>query len=187
MVGWWNGSLLQSNARNRLRTMDNPLEEGVIELPFSGEKGVWTEKHASRLDAATSILEDAEEITATIASMKTEAKRNQYRLEVYEQVNQLVSFSAEALLVLKAYDIAGDEQEAQEALNAVQQLSEKFVVLKTDMEQVYSQTRVLTKPEGYLLDQDHHRHLANQSASFDWQYAAELAFLEKLHQQILLW
>jgi len=187
MVGWWNGSLLQSNVRNNLRTMDNPSQEGVIELPFSGEKGVWTENHASRLDAATSILEDAEEISATIAAMKSEANRNQYRLEVYEQVNQLVSFSAEALLILKAYDTAGDEQEAQEALNSVQQLSEKFVVLKTDMEQVYGQTRILTKPEGYVLDQDHHRHLANQSTSFDWLYAAELAFLDKLHQQKLLW
>jgi hexosaminidase len=187
MVGWWNASLLQSNQRNGLRKMDNPGEEGVIELPFSGEKGSWTEKHASRLDAATSIVADAEEIAATIAAMKTEANRNQYRLEVYEQVNQLVSFSAEALLVLKAYDTSGDEQEAEEALKAVQLLSEKFVSLKSDMEQVYGETRVLTKPEGYLLDQDHHRHLANQSASFDWQFAAELAFLEKLHQQILLW
>jgi len=187
MVGWWNSSLLQSNVRNSLRTMDNPLEEGVIELPFSGEKGVWTEEHASRLEAATSILEDAEEISATIASMKTKANRNQYRLEVYEQVNQLVSFSAEALLVLKAYDTSRDEQEAQEAMNSVQQLSEKFLALKTKLEQVYGQTRVLTKPEGYQLDQDHHRHLANQSTSFDWQYTAEMAFLEKLHQQILLW
>lgn len=187
MVGWWNGSLLQSNVRNSLHTMDNPSEEGVIELPFSGEKGAWTVKHASRIDAATSILEDAEEISATIAIMKTEANRNQYRLEVYEEVNQLVSFSAEALLVLEAYDTAGDEQEAQEALNSVQQLSEKFLALKTKMEQVYGQTRVLTKPEGYQLDQDHHRHLANQSTSFDWLYVAELAFLEKLHQQILLW
>jgi len=187
MVGWWNASLLQSNVRNRLRTMDNPLEEGVIELPFSGEKGAWTEQHASQLDAATSLMEDSEEIATTIATMKSESNRNHYRLEVYEQVNQLVSFSAEALLILKAYDTARDEQEAEEALKAVQQLSEKFVAVRTDMEQVYGQTRILTKPEGYLLDQDHHRHLANQSTSFDWLYAAELAFLEKLHQQKLLW
>lgn len=187
MVTWWNTSLVQSNVRNRLRTMENPLEEGVIDLPFSGEKGVWTQEHASRLEAATSILEDSEEIAATIASMKKEANRNQYRLEVYEQVNHLVSFSAQALLALKAYDAVGDEQERQKAIEDLQLLYADFSALRTELEQCYGQTRILTKPDGYVLDQDHHRHLANQSIGFDWQFAVELAFLEKLHQQVLLW
>ncbi len=185
MVGWWNASLLQSNMRNSLRKMDNPMEEGVIELPFSGEKGSWTEKYASRLDAAATIWEDSEEIAATIASMKTETHRNRYRLEVYEQVNNLVRFSAQALLALKAYDAAGDDQAEQETLEAIQLLHADFSALRTTLEKTYGETRVLTKPEGYLLDQDHHRHLANQSTSFEWQFTAELLFLEKIYQHIL--
>ena len=187
MVSWWNGSLLQRDRRNELRTMDNPLEEGVIELPFSGEKGAWTEKYATRPDAAASIWEDSEEIDATIAAMKKGAIRNRYRLEVYEQVNNLVRFSAQALLALKAYDVVGDEQAEQEAMEDIQLLHADFSALRSKMERTYGETRVLTKPEGYLLDQDHHRHLANQSTSFEWQFAAELAFLEKLYQQILPW
>jgi hypothetical protein len=187
MVTWWNTSLLKSDVRNRLRTMQNPLEEGVIDLPFSGEKGAWSEKYEARLEGAGSVLEDSEEIAATIKSMKKAANRNQYRLEVYEQVNHLVSFSAQALLALKAYDAVGDEQTRQKAMEDLQLLYADFSALRTELEQTYSKTRILNKPDGYLLDQDHHRHLANQSTSFDWQFTAELAFLEKLQQQVLLW
>ncbi len=187
MVAWWNSSLLLSRQRNNLRTMDNPLEDGVIDLPFSGEKGAWTENHASRLETAKSIVEDSEEIAATLAVMKNETHRNKHRLEVYEQVNNLVHFSAQALLALKAYDSVGDEQEEQQAMEAIQLLFADFSALRTSMENTYGQTRILTKPEAYVLDQDHHRHLANQSTSFEWQFAAELKFLEKLHQQVLLW
>jgi len=62
-----------------------------------------------------------------------------------------------------------------------------FSAVRSEMERTYGETRVLNKPEGYQLDQDHHQHLANQSTSFEWQFAAELAFLEKLYQQIMLW
>ena len=187
MVEWWNGSLLQSNVRNSLRTMDNPSQEGVIDLPFSGEKGAWTEKHESRLEAAESVWEDSEEIASTIRAMKNETERNLYRLEVYEQVNKLVGFSAQALLTLKAYDAAGDDQDKEKATEALRLLFADFSAIRSSLESTYAETRILTKPEGYLLDQDHHRHLANQSTGFDWLYAAELAFLEKIHQQILLW
>jgi hypothetical protein len=46
---------------------------------------------------------------------------------------------------------------------------------------VYSQSRVLNKPENYILDQDHHRHPANQSINFDWQFISEIFFLAKVN------
>ncbi len=186
LVGWWNFALLKSNLRKSMKTMTDPLEEAVIDLPFSGEPGAWSEKYDDKLNAAAAALEVSEEIAATIASMKTETHRNRYRLEVYEQVNNLVLFSAQALLALKAYDTAGDDQAEQEAMEAIQLLHADFSALRTVLEKVYGKTRILTKPEGYLLDQDHHRHLANQSISFEWQFAAELAFLEKIYKHILI-
>jgi hypothetical protein len=185
MAGWWNSALLKSRVRNNLRAMEDPLEDGVIELPFSGEKGLWTEANISRLEAAESVLKDSKEIAATINTMKSETRRNKYRLEVYEQVNNLVQFSAQALLALKAYDSAGEKQEEEQAVEALQLLYADFSALRTQMENTYGKTRILTKPEGYILDQDHHRHLANQSIAFDWQFGAEMAFLEKLHQHVL--
>mgnify|MGYP001354535607 CR=1 FL=1 len=41
-------------------------------------------------------------------------------------------------------------------------------------EEVYSKTRILEKPNSYILDQDHHNHPANQSKNFDWQFFSEI-------------
>ena len=50
---------------------------------------------------------------------------------------------------------------------------------------MYGKTRNLTKPSDYILDQDHHVHLANQTTSFDWQFYAEMLMLEKIDNGIV--
>ncbi|MEN8203609.1 MAG: glycoside hydrolase family 20 zincin-like fold domain-containing protein [Bacteroidota bacterium] len=185
LAGWWNGALLQGGQRNNVRSHEDPLNARIIELPLKGEKGAWTEKHAEGLEIAAKVLEDCDALALTIEAMKSKTMRNQYRLEVYEQVNKLVRFSARALLTLQLYDTAADDEGASEALKQVQQLEEEFVVLRENLEQVYGQTRILSKPEGYILDQDHHLHLANQTLSFDWFFTAELYFFEKVNAHIL--
>ena len=116
--------------------------------------------------------------------MKSSTSRNLYRLEVYEQVNQLVRFSARALLTLQSYDIAQAGKEEEEALEHIRHLFHEFTAVRAVLESVYAETRILNKPDGYLLDQDHHHHLANQTRSFDWLFTAELYFLEKVDKQI---
>jgi hypothetical protein len=180
MASWWNNALLQQKRRVYLATMDFPLEEGIIALPDPENKGAWAEVHASRIEAARMIQEDGREVAAIIGGMKKKALRNGYRLEVYEQVNRLVQFPARALLALDTYDRAEGEEAVQSALEQIRDLHGEFTALRSEMESVYGRTRILVKPDGYLLDQDHHHHLANQSLNFDWQFGAELAFLEKL-------
>ena len=77
---------------------------------------------------------------------------------MYEQANHLVRFSAHMLLALKEYDMAGEESEISEALEQLMQLEEDFSALRAKLEQVYEKTRILNKPEDYILDQDHHHH-----------------------------
>ena len=69
-------------------------------------------------------------------------------------------------------------------LATLQLLPLKFNTVRAELEKVYSQTRILSKPKGYLLDQDQHHHLANQSINFDWQFGAEMWFLKKLENEI---
>jgi hypothetical protein len=183
-VGWWNSALLKSDTRESLREMGDIAQQAVIELPFSGEKGEWTMNNSLRLQNAAVALRNCNKVAAIIDTMKLQTKRNLYRLEVYEQVNNLVRFSGHALFALQAYDIAQPGPEEQEALVLLQQLPPEFDEIRARLEEVYSRTRVLSKPEGYILDQDHHHHLANQSIHFDWQFGAELCFLEKLSDQI---
>jgi hypothetical protein len=133
---------------------------------------------------AAMAMRHCNKVAAIIDTMKLMTQRNLYRLEVYEQVNNLVRFSGHALFALQAYDIAQPGKEEQDALAVLQQLTPEFETIRARLEEVYSQTRILSKPEGYKLDQDHHHHLANQSINFDWQFGAELAFLEKLNNLI---
>ncbi|MDF1574049.1 MAG: family 20 glycosylhydrolase [Bacteroidales bacterium] len=182
-VAWWDAALLKSDNRNKLRNLDDPLE-AVIDLPFSGDKSDWTSSYSMKLQNAAMALRNCNRVAAILDSMKNVAVRNNYRLEVYEQVNNLVRFSGNALFDLQAYAIAEPGREEQEAITTLQEYPDKFKTLRENLEEVYGRTRILHKPEGYLLDQDHHLHLANQSINFDWQFWAEIYFLEKLESQI---
>jgi len=68
-------------------------------------------------------------------------------------------------------------------LERIVRLSEDFNGIRAGLEQVYGQTRILEKPDDYTVDQDYHNHLANQTTSFDWQFTAELFFLEKIERE----
>ncbi len=179
---WNNALLLDRSDRRSLRKLDDPIGEAVIDLPDVGNRGQWSVEYADRLELAAEMIMECDSIAAKISVMKSNATRNTYRLEVYEQVNHLVRFSAHALLLLKAYDETQGEQEINEALIRIQNLPIEFKELRDQLEKVYGQIRILSKPEGYLLDQDHHTHLANQSISFDWLFIAEKLFLEKIER-----
>ena len=185
-VVFWKNALLKGNSRNYLKRSGNPIDKMVISLPDNNSKGEWSKTYESRLEESVINLQDCDSVEAKIARMKSKAERNIYNLEVYEQVNKLARFAPEALLALKAYDTAGSKQEELDALKQIRKLSEKFSELRKQFEEVYGKTRTLTKPENYILDQDHHVHLANQSISFDWQFYAEMLFLEKIERELWL-
>ena len=58
-----------------------------------------------------------------------------------------------------------------------------FINLKDKVEETYSKTRIIHKPTDYILDQDHHHHLANQFHTFDWQFYSELHMYDKIEKQ----
>jgi len=181
-VAFWKNALLQGNKRNYLHSMEDPITKGVIEFPDKKDTGKWSNKNSIRLDKAAVLIKSCDSIALKIKTMKLQAVRNIYSLEVYEQVNKLAQFGPKALLLLKNYDEAKNEQEELDALNKIKQLPQEFSLLREQFELVYGHTRLLTKPENYILDQDHHVHLANQTISFDWQFYAEILFLKKIEQ-----
>jgi hypothetical protein len=183
-VEWWDGALLKTNNRNNLVNLEDPVE-AVIDLPFGPDDGEdWTSKHSLRLQGASMAVRNCNTVDAIIDSMKTKAVRNQYRLEVYEQVSSLVRFSGQAMIDLMIYDISSGGREKEEALARLKLFPENFQTMRAEFEEVYGRTRILHKPEGYILDQDHHLHMGNQSINFDWQFWAEIYFLEKLEAHL---
>ena len=184
-VAFWKNALLKENQRNRLMKMNNPIDEAVIDLPVKDKRGYWSKQNKERLAEALISIKKCDSISTKITTMKSQATHNIYTLEVYEQVNKLSQFAPNILLALNEYDSANNEQYKQDAIKKIQQLSDEFKVLRNEFELVYGRTRILTKPDNYILDQDHHSHLANQTKSFDWQFYAEILFLEKIGKEIL--
>jgi len=184
-VALFKNAVLKGNKRNYLKKHANPIDELLIDLPDKNKKGEWNKQYADRLEQAAIVLENCDSVAVKISIMKSQAIRNIYTLELYEQVNNLVRFVAKALLELKAYDEVINEKQESDALKRIKQFPEEFQTLRKSFEQVYSKTRKLTKPKDYILDQDHHVHLANQTISFDWQFFAEMLFLKKIENELL--
>jgi len=156
-----------------------------MDIPDSKNKGEWAEKHSHRILEAENYSEECDSIGIKISAMKSKANRNIYALEVYDQVNKLVQFSNTTLLLLRDYDLAENQDKEKEAFAKLGKLKEDFESLRSEFENVYGKSRILTKPDNYILDQDHHVHLGNQSNNFDWQFLAEMKFLEKLDKELL--
>ncbi|WP_420320028.1 glycoside hydrolase family 20 zincin-like fold domain-containing protein [Flagellimonas sp.] len=184
-VAQWKNLLLEGNSRNYLMSDSNAKDKLVMEMPDINKPGEWSKKYAERIEEAKTVLAISDTIDTRITEIKNKALRGLHNLEVYEQVNNLVQFSNNALLKLASYDQATDKLKRQEKLAELSNLKEQFQELRAGLEAVYGKTRILTKPDNYILDQDHHVHLANQSLSFDWQFYAELLFLQKLEENII--
>lgn len=181
-VAFWKNALLNGNKRNYLKKSENAISELVIDIPDTNNKGEWTEQNTDRIAGAEKAVAACDSVAKKITAMKTLANRNMHNLEVYEQVNNLVRYSSNALLTLRDYDQAKNKEDEKVSLIELSKLSDQFKSLRTELEQVYGKTRVLTKPNDYKLDEDGHSHLANQSTSFDWQLYSEILFLQKLEK-----
>ncbi|MDC3132669.1 glycoside hydrolase family 20, partial [Flavobacteriaceae bacterium] len=184
-VGAWVNVLLNDKVhRNSLMKKARPIEEEVIDLPNpnSKNKGEWSRFYSKRLMIAKENSKHLNAVAATIATLQKGGAKNQYTLDIYAQVVALSQFSFNTLLTLEVYDQANTPADMEKALKDIQLLSQKFDKMRNTFESVYSKTRILNKPTNYILDQDHHNHPANQTVNFDWQFYAEILFLEKVNQ-----
>jgi hypothetical protein len=180
-VAFWKNALLnQRRDRNRLRNLENPMDEAMISMPNPDSAGVWTKKYQEKIGKAEANLARVDSVLQVIQESKKRAVRNSYTLDVYEQVAQAVQFSNRAILTLAELDEPSGEKRSQ-GLAKLAGMEAEWKAIQGNLEEVYGKTRQLNKPAGYILDQDHHVHLANQALNFsDWQFYVEGLFLEKV-------
>jgi hexosaminidase len=183
-VGDWKNILLKGNKRNYLMQMEQPEEEGLINLPDLRTPGQWTIQHKDRLSKAEKMIESTYGIDIKIKQMQKLAKRNDYTLEVYQRVNELVQFTPKILLALRRFDQAKNSEERLIEKAKIIQLEKDFYRIRDTLEMTYSKTRLLHKPSDYILDQDYHNHLSGQLHSFDWQFYPELLMIKKMNNQL---
>ena len=179
-VGLWLNMLLSKKGwRPGLSKKENPIETDIIELPDLNNKGLWSKKYSEKIKNANESLFISNEVEQIIRYLLNNNSKNKYTLAIYNQVNELVKFSAKAILILEKLDISqGLDQK--KSLEEIKSLQNKFDSLRINFEKIYSKTRILNKPEDYILDQDHHSHPANQTINFDWQFLSEILFFKKL-------
>ncbi|GAA0878726.1 hypothetical protein GCM10009119_16940 [Algoriphagus jejuensis] len=184
-VAFWKNSLLDKKRdRNRLRNLEDPIDQAVIPFPNADSAGAWTQKYQDKIAAAEANLARVDSVLALIQKSKKLAVRNTYALEVYEQVAQAAQFSNRAIITLAELDEPSGEKRSQ-AEAKLAGMKEEWSAIQGQLEEVYGQTRQLNKPADYILDQDHHVHLANQALNFsDWQFYVEGLFLEKVDQEL---
>ena len=101
---------------------------------------------------------------------------------IYRQVCNLVDYNFRLMETLMNFDKAKTIGEEVHHLEAIYDINNEFTLIRKEFEEVYSQTRRLNKPGDYILDQDHHRHPANQSINFDWQFTSEIMLLKKIEK-----
>ncbi|RAI89338.1 beta-N-acetylhexosaminidase [Algoriphagus yeomjeoni] len=180
-VAFWKNALLDDKDRNRLRKMENPMQDAVLALPEAGKPGAWAEANADKLAKATENQQVIESVLNTISASKEAALRNAYRLDVYEQVAKVTQFTNKSLLLLAEWDLAKTDEERDAAKKKLLNLENEWKEQLAELQAVYGKTRELNKPDDYILDQDHHVHLANQAIKFsDWQFYVEELFLQKI-------
>ncbi len=177
---WTNLFVEDGYHRNSLVHQKNPIDEQIISLPDFKNKGAWSEKYASRLESLKKQKAQLEQVKNTLSKFKNQDNKATYNLSIYEEITHLLDYNFNLMSKLEALDQTQNAIEERQRIEELQEWVEKFAPVRQQMEEVYSKTRILNKPEGYLLDQDHHNHPANQTINFDWQYMGELLVLQKI-------
>lgn len=150
----------------------------LLDLPDKKQPGEWSRKYAGKISGAQHAVEQYEQTQAAIAKAKQHALRNRYTLEVYEQTNRLLAYPSQLILALARYDRAS-EAEREAALKQVYAVCLQFDTMRKELEAVYSKTRFMSQPEGYIADLNHHNHLASKTNNSDWLFFYELPMVEK--------
>jgi hypothetical protein len=180
-VALWTNLLVEEGThRNALNQLKNPIKDYIIDLPEFDNKGNWTQKYSSRLAEIKDQSGALKEIRRKIASLQTQNTSAKYNLEVYSEVINLVDYNFKLMKSLSLLDNTRSTEEETKLIKDLQNLVYEFKEVRKQFEEVYGKSRKLHKPSDYILDQDHHRHPANQSINFDWQFTAELMLLTKI-------
>jgi hexosaminidase len=175
-VSFWETALLQSGDRENFHKSFQ-----LINLPDRNKAGEWSEKSKDKLLGARNSIKAYAEIKARIAKAMELSRRNRYNLEIMNQINELLVYPSNLLILLEAYDKALSEDKEVAAIQLKKYIT-GFSNLRSEFENVYSLTRIMGNPEGYQLDSNFHEHLANGTNNTDWMFMYELPFNKKVLQ-----
>jgi hypothetical protein len=174
---FWETALINSGDRDNY-----PKKIDTLDLPDPNNSGAWSNKQAKRLTDARTEMKRYDSVKQSIADAMSVAKRNEYALQLFNNINELEMYPAQLLLLIEKYDLEKDPQQKDQAKKAVAEYAAAFDKIRKNYEDVSTRSRTLQNPSDYLPDQNHHAHLANGTNTSDWMYVYELAMNEKIKQ-----
>lgn len=172
---FFDGALVTSGRRNPAWGTGNFT---LLELPDKNAPGNWNVKYKEKVEQAEKAIRCYNKINDGIQQAKKQALRNRYTLKVYEQTNNLFVYPSRLIVALSAFDKA-PQNEKEIAMKEVYNVCRQFNSMREELENVYSETRFMENPEGYIADLNHHNHLAAKTNSSDWLYLYELPMVNK--------
>lgn len=174
-VFFFDGALVSSGRRNPAWGTSSFT---LIGLPDKKHPGVWSKTYKEKVDRAREEAKRYEMIHEGVCVAERNALRNRYTLKVYEQTNNLQNYPVRLILALDEYDTAKDEAARKTAQDKIREVCDYFKVMRQNLEAVYSKTRFMQQPEGFVADMNHHNHLASQTESSDWLYLYEIPMVK---------
>jgi hypothetical protein len=164
-----------------------PKKEGVvgktdftdvlIELPDLKAPCSWSKKYAGRLGKAESIAREYLHTSKVLDGLCRNSKRNRYHWEVFSALNNFQVTAPHLLLALKQYDTA-DKALQESGTTRVMAALQEFDKAWAELQGVYSKTRFIAYPEGYVPDR--YSHYASQREGLSWMVQVE----GLLHQMV---
>lgn len=138
--------------------------------------GEWSRKYSDRLDMARANVCLSSLLGDLLEDYRNRALRNDYSLEAFSCINELAGYTASLLLAIEKYDISRTDENRRMLEDEI----ERFDGIRAHMEEVYSRTRSLSQPDGYILPMRHMSRLSLMTADTDWMYIYELELLADL-------
>lgn len=177
-IFFFDGALVTSGRRNPAW---GTTTFTLMELPDKTKPGAWSELYKDKIAQARIEADRYKKISEGIRTAEAEALRNRYTLQVYEQTNNLQNYPVRLILALNAYDTAKGDAARKAALEKVAEVCRYFDVMRSNLESVYSETRFMEQPEGFIPDMNHHNHLASKTNNSNWWYYYEIPMVKKVH------
>ena len=174
---FFDGALVTSGRRNPAwGTTDFKL----ISLPDPEKPGEWSETYKERIAKAKEADQLYKDICQKIGKAHQTALRGHYTLDIYDSLNDLLHFPAMVILTLEKYDQAGNSESRKQALKGIEEVCSYFETMRARLLEIYSKTRFMEQPEGYLPDQNRHNHLSAKTMNSDWVFYYELPMVKAL-------
>ncbi|MCP4625383.1 MAG: hypothetical protein GY850_17955, partial [bacterium] len=147
----------------------------LIDLPDARNQGAWSKKYAGKLEKAKNEIKRYEKTKAILESLAKKAHRNQYHIEILTAANDFQITTAGILLAVGRCDV----QPSGDARANLRKELENFEQAWSKLKTVYSKTRFIANPDGYVMD-SHNTHIANQRPGLTWLIIPEETLMPKL-------